>query len=73
VTIQFLREHTTRDGKRHRVNEVLSISDAIGTELIREGIAKERKPPGPTETKTTEAEEPATPESPPEEGKEKKE
>lgn len=49
--IQLLKEHTTRDGKWHRVGEILILDDAVAADLIREGIAKERVKPGPKETK----------------------
>jgi len=55
VTIQFIKEHTTRDGKLHRVGEVLVVTDLIGAALVQDGFAKERKPPAPTETKETKA------------------
>jgi hypothetical protein len=52
MTIQFLKDHTTVDGRFHRKGEVIAITDTLGTELVKQGIAKERGPYTPAEHKT---------------------
>ena len=57
MTIQFLKDHTTREGKHHRAGEVISVPDGIGTDLVNQGIAKERKEhQQPTERKSDDPE-----------------
>ena len=52
MTVQFLKDYRTPDGKQRVTGEVMFVSDGLGEQLIREGVAKQRIPPRPTETKT---------------------
>ena len=51
MTIQFLKDHTTADGKLRRKGEVIAVGEVVANELLKAGVAKERPPVGPTERK----------------------
>jgi hypothetical protein len=44
MTLEFIKAHTTKDGKSYAVGQLVEIADtAEAQELIRQGVAKERK------------------------------
>ncbi len=51
MTIQFVKDYRTRDGKPRKRGEIIAIDDAAGRKLIQAGVAKERPPMEPTERK----------------------
>lgn len=52
TTIQYLKEHVGADGTQHRKGEVASVSPDVGDQLVKEGVARKRAAPVPTEKKT---------------------
>jgi hypothetical protein len=51
VIIQFLRDTITPDGKARRKGEVGTFNETLAQALIEAGVAKERPPIKPPETK----------------------
>lgn len=44
MTLEFLRAHTGKDGKRYIIGQLADIPDADAQELIRQGVAKQQQP-----------------------------
>jgi hypothetical protein len=51
MKIQYVKEHVGADGTQHRKGEVATVSPAVGDALVKEGVARKRTTPAPTEKK----------------------
>jgi hypothetical protein len=43
MMLEFIKAHTGKDGKSYAVGQLVEIADTEAQELIRQGVAKERK------------------------------
>jgi hypothetical protein len=44
MTLEFIKAHSTKDGRHYTAGQIVDITDAaVAQDLIRQGIAKEQK------------------------------
>jgi hypothetical protein len=51
MTIQFLQDHVTADGRPYLKGEVVTVSTGVAERLIEAGIARKQTRPEPQEKK----------------------
>jgi len=51
MTIQFLQDHVTADGRPYLKGEVVTVSHGVGERLIEAGLARKQIQLGPQEKK----------------------